>query len=175
MTGRAAAAALLVVALAPCSVSIQTGSADRGRSSPSSTDATQIPTSVLAAARQRAQDKQAMSNIRNALVTEKTYYVDNQRYTVSVSRLNALEPSIDFSSADAATHGVLPAVMKVGSDPAQGICLESDSESGSKFFLVDIVIGRHAGDWYGKNAVCPTDGSVAPVGFTTDLEAGWPE
>src|SRR5438270_11349853 len=35
-----------------------------------------IPTFL--GARQRAQDKQAQSNIRNALTTEKTYYVDNQ-------------------------------------------------------------------------------------------------
>ena len=40
-----------------------------------------IPTFL--GARQRAQDKQAQSNIRNALTTEKTYYVDNQAYTAT--------------------------------------------------------------------------------------------
>src|SRR5438309_11493433 len=48
-----------------------------------------IPTFL--GARQRAQDKQAQSNIRNALTTEKTYYVDNQAYTATAANLTAIE------------------------------------------------------------------------------------
>src|SRR5438132_13152417 len=58
-----------------------------------------IPTFL--GARQRAQDKQAQSNIRNALTTEKTYYVDNQAYTSTAANLTAIETSLDFSQADA--------------------------------------------------------------------------
>src|SRR6201987_251102 len=98
-----------------------------------------IPTFL--GARQRAQDKQAQSNIRNALTTEKTYYVDNQAYTATAANLSAIETSLDFSQADASTRGVLPALVKVGTDTAGGVGLESDSKSGSKGYLVDIQAG----------------------------------
>src|ERR1700751_1259816 len=102
-----------------------------------------IPTFL--GARQRAQDKQAQSNIRNALTTEKTYYVDNQAYTATSANLSAIETSLDFTQADAATRGVLPTLVKVGTDAAGGVCLESDSKSGSKFFLLDLTAGTYAG------------------------------
>ncbi|MGZ4208160.1 MAG: type II secretion system protein, partial [Actinomycetota bacterium] len=102
-----------------------------------------IPTFL--GARQRAQDKQAQSNIRNALTTEKTYYVDNQVYTDANADLKAIEASLDFTQADAATRGVLPTLVTVGTDAAGGVCLESDSKSGSQFFLVDITAGTQAG------------------------------
>jgi len=130
-----------------------------------------IPTFL--GARQRAQDKQAQSNIRNALTTEKTYYVDNQAYTATAANLSAIETSLDFSQANAATRGVLPTLVKVGTDTAGGVCLESDSKSGSKFYLVDITAGTQAGTWYGKNATCPADDSAAPTGFSKDATTGW--
>src|SRR5438477_12605363 len=80
-----------------------------------------IPTFL--GARQRAQDKQAQSNIRNALTTEKTYYVDNQAYTATAANLTAIETSLDFSQANASTRGVLPTLVKVGTDTAGGVCL----------------------------------------------------
>src|SRR5437870_6248222 len=73
-----------------------------------------IPTFL--GARQRAQDKQAQSNIRNALTTEKTYYVDNQAYTATVASLSAIENSLDFSTVDASVRGVKPTLVKVGTD-----------------------------------------------------------
>src|SRR5437588_7274225 len=130
-----------------------------------------IPTFL--GARQRAQDKQAQSNIRNALTTEKTYYVDNQAYTSTAANLTALEPGLDLSQANAATRGVLPTLVKVGTDTAGGVCLESDSKSGSKFYLVDITAGTQAGTWYAKNATCPADDSAAPTGFSKDATTGW--
>src|ERR1043166_4560410 len=118
-----------------------------------------IPTFL--GARQRAQDKQAQSNIRNALTTEKTYYVDNQAYTADATALGKIENSLDFTKTDASVRGVVPTLVKVGTDTAGGVCLESDSKSGSKFFLVDITAGTQAGTWYGKNATCPADDSAS--------------
>src|SRR5436305_10662937 len=86
-----------------------------------------IPTFL--GARQRAQDKQAQSNIRNALTTEKTFYVDNQAYTATVASLSAIENSLDFSTLDASLRGVVPTLVKVGTDVAGGVCLESASKS----------------------------------------------
>src|ERR1043165_7795319 len=64
-----------------------------------------IPTFL--GARKRAQDKQAQSNIRNALTAEKTFYVDKQVYTETDPDLTPIESSLVFTSNDAATHGVL--------------------------------------------------------------------
>src|SRR5438874_7904231 len=80
-----------------------------------------IPTFL--GARQGGQDKQAQSNIRNALTTEKTYYVVNQAYTAKAATLSAIEPSLDFSQANAATRGVKPALVTVGTDASGGVCL----------------------------------------------------
>src|SRR3982751_6486904 len=42
-------------------------------------------------ARGKAQDRAAQSNVRNALTAEKTFFVDQQIYSASVSALQAIE------------------------------------------------------------------------------------
>src|SRR6266516_2025738 len=58
-----------------------------------------IPTFL--GARQRAQDRAAQSNLRNALTAEKTYYTDNQVYIAStgVPELKAIEPALTYDAA----------------------------------------------------------------------------
>lgn len=119
------------------------------------------------------QDRQAESNIRNALTTEKTFYVDNQAYTANAVNLNAIENSLDFTTANASAGGVKPKLVKVGTDRAAGVCLESDSASGTRFFLVDITAGAKAGTWYGVNATCPANDWAAMAGFSQDATTGW--
>src|SRR5438093_5785176 len=66
-----------------------------------------IPTFL--GARKRAQDKQAQSNLRNALTAEKTIYVDNQAYsndTAAAGALKGIESALDWGNVDAATRGV---------------------------------------------------------------------
>src|SRR5438093_3109301 len=65
-----------------------------------------IPTFL--GARRRAQDKQAQSNLRNTLTAEKTFYVDNQTYTKTVSDLTPIESSLDYTTDKAAVRGVVP-------------------------------------------------------------------
>src|SRR5437868_2133010 len=50
-------------------------------------------------ARGRAQDRAAQSNVRNALTAEKTYFTDNQTYTVDATALKAIEPSLDYKDS----------------------------------------------------------------------------
>jgi len=136
-----------------------------------------IPTFL--GARKRAQDKQAQSNIRNALTAEKTYYVDKQVYTATATELTPIESSLVFTSTDAATHGVKPFLADAATaNDAQGVCLESKSKSGTTFALMDITSGTNAGDYYKKDtgggAVCPTTEAVfATTGWDTDLTVGW--
>src|SRR5713101_6228589 len=63
-----------------------------------------IPTFL--GARSRAQDKQAQSNLRNALTAEKTFYTDSQIYTVTTTDLTPIESSLDYATDKAAVRGV---------------------------------------------------------------------
>src|SRR3954464_2838164 len=53
-----------------------------------------IPTFLRAL--ERAQNRAAQSNVRNAFTAEKTFYTDAQTYTDGVAALTAIEPSITF-------------------------------------------------------------------------------
>src|SRR5215211_2760769 len=55
-----------------------------------------IPTFL--GARSKAQDRAAQSDLRNALTTEKTFYVDNQAYTTASAALAAIEPRLTFGA-----------------------------------------------------------------------------
>src|SRR5438132_2977717 len=66
-----------------------------------------IPTFL--GARSRAQDKQAQSNLRNALVTEDEFYTDNQAYSAdnaAAGALKGLEPQLDWGNLKADQAGV---------------------------------------------------------------------
>src|SRR5713226_176910 len=54
-----------------------------------------IPTFL--GARQRAQDRAAQSNVRNAFTAEKTFFTDGQSYTQTVSDMTAIEPSLTYT------------------------------------------------------------------------------
>src|SRR5437764_11415320 len=61
-----------------------------------------IPTFL--GARQKAQDRAAQSDLRNALTAEKTFYVDNQQYSATAASVNAIEPHLTFgTTADKTT------------------------------------------------------------------------
>ena len=125
-----------------------------------------IPTFL--GARKRAQDKQAQSNLRNALTAEKTYYVDNQAYTATAADLQDIESSLDFATADATARGVLPFVV-AGDD--QVVILQSESASGTTFCLGDIAGLSDAGTYYAKSCTgAETRANVAGWDKTT---AGW--
>src|SRR4051794_15973407 len=53
-----------------------------------------IPTFL--GARERAQNRSAQSNVRNALTAEKTTYTDTQTYTATAATLTAIEPSLGY-------------------------------------------------------------------------------
>src|SRR6267378_3553258 len=69
-----------------------------------------IPTFL--GARERAQNRSAQSNVRNALTAEKTSYTDTQTYTATSATLTAIEPSLTYVTGVPAkgTHEVYTAV-----------------------------------------------------------------
>jgi type IV pilus assembly protein PilA len=121
-----------------------------------------IPTFL--GARQRAQDRAAQSNLRNALTAEKTYYTDNQAYyaTAGAAALKAIEPSLTFdAAADAVPSQGSVGYALVGS----AIVLSTQSASGTCFYLKDTPTGASAGTTYGTDSdgTCekPSTASVA--------------
>ena len=60
-----------------------------------------IPTFL--GARERAQDRAAQSDLRNALTSAKVWYVDNEDFTGTPAELMAIEPSLTIIATAAAT------------------------------------------------------------------------
>jgi len=102
-----------------------------------------IPTFL--GARQRAQDRAAQSDLRNALTAEKTYYTDNQVYTATAATMLAIEPSLKWGTTT---------LVSVSADTLS-VCVQETSKSGTIFGLLDISSGTNAGTYYGK-AACGT-------------------
>ncbi len=124
-----------------------------------------IPTFL--GARQRAQDRAAQSNLRNALTAEKTYYTDNQAYTASSAAMTSIEPSISWQTTTPTTAngnlvGVVVGDVTTGATVAGGVvCLSAFSASGTTFALVDISAGTNAGTYYSKSALSGCTDSTA--------------
>ncbi len=114
-----------------------------------------IPTFL--GARQRAQDRAAQSNLRNALTAEKTYYTDHQAYTETASDLTAIEPSLTYDAVKdtSPTQGSIGYVLVSGA-----IVLASKSASGTCFYIKDDPSNAGTGTKYGKGA-CAQPSTVA--------------
>ena len=109
-----------------------------------------IPTFL--GARERAQDRAAQSNLRNALTAEKVYYTDNQQYTTSDTAMEDIEPSLEYlaSGAPAVVGEVNIFVNETGVNvPRDEVTLGTLSASGKCFFLRDLATGANAGTFYG--------------------------
>ena len=138
-----------------------------------------IPTFL--GARKRAQDKQAQSNLRNALTAEKTYYVDHQDYAsnqgADLTDMQAIESSLDFTQNNAATRGVkVDAPAAVGANDSV-VILESLSKSGTTFCLMDVATATAAhtpGTYFEKDTgggACPAENAAGK--WSLDANTGW--
>jgi type IV pilus assembly protein PilA len=86
-------------------------------------------------ARRRAQDTQAKSVLRAALVAEKTYLAEKQEYTSDTTELSKLENALAWGNDDAAVKGV---VVEDISPNKFGVVLASVSRSRTRFCLADM-------------------------------------
>jgi type IV pilus assembly protein PilA len=107
-----------------------------------------IPTFL--GARQKAQDRAAQSNLRNALTAAKTAYVDSQDYTSDVNGnvYASIEPSLTFASGASTSQGTI----SVASGATDTIVLATHSASGKCFYIKDITgqVSGNAGTTYAK-------------------------
>jgi len=135
-----------------------------------------IPTFL--GARDRANDRSAQSNLRNALSAEKTLFTDSQNYTDSgsvanVGVLNGVEPSLNWVAAPSTVVNAVSAVV-----PATGqLELASKSQTGECWYVGDIANpGTPSGTFYASSKTCsaPTLPTTAPAaGSTTDGAGTW--
>src|SRR5687767_11783022 len=100
-----------------------------------------IPTFL--GARERAQDRAAQSNLRNALTAEKVYYTDNQQYIVAAATgpIKDIEPSLTFAAGAGVTPsvtGTVYSIVATNSATNDTVVLGAKSASGKCFYLKDI-------------------------------------
>ena len=97
-----------------------------------------IPTFL--GARQRAQDRAAQSNVRNAFTAEKTFFTDGQAYTEVVANMTAIEPSLTYTqtAGSLAASGNLIFLHSFQTTTADDtVVLGALSGSGKCFWLKD--------------------------------------
>jgi type IV pilus assembly protein PilA len=129
-----------------------------------------IPTFL--GARQRAQDRAAQSDLRNALTAEKTVYTDLQAYTNDITAtgpngLKYVESSLDWAATLTPTltpvqqTGVAKGNVTLPSTITDGVvCLTEQSKSGTTFTIVDVAAGTSAGTYFGKAALASCSDTV---------------
>src|SRR3954464_3882816 len=64
-----------------------------------------IPTFL--GARERAQDRGAQSNIRNAFTAQRALFADNQKYATDVVAIGTIEPSLTYAAGTDASGPVV--------------------------------------------------------------------
>ncbi|MDH3308051.1 MAG: prepilin-type N-terminal cleavage/methylation domain-containing protein [Acidimicrobiia bacterium] len=121
-----------------------------------------IPTFL--GARERAQDRAAQSNLRNALTSAKVFYVDNEDYNVVAGDLDAIEPSLTFTIgaalADGSNVGVNVQDNTVAGGDGQIITFTVASASGTTFCILDAASNgttvANSGTYYGSDTTGAT-------------------
>jgi type IV pilus assembly protein PilA len=111
--------------------------------------------------RKSAQDRSAQSEVRNVLLAEKAFWLDNGDYTETAADITSFEPNARLN-ADPAL-GVYIDLNAVSSDI---VCVVRTSASGNTFSIWE---SSTAGTYYGATdlsaADCP---AAAPAGYTQD-------
>ena len=100
-----------------------------------------IPTFL--GARERANNRAAQSNIRNAMTAEKTYFADSQVYTETSATLTGVEPNLTYINAIGATfvagNVVYVNISTTDTDtPNDTVVIGGKSASGKCYWLRDV-------------------------------------
>jgi type IV pilus assembly protein PilA len=112
-----------------------------------------IPTFL--GARERAQDRAAQSNLRNALTAAKVFYVDNEHYNAADTDLEGIEPSLDFdtvANADTDIVGFVVEDVVAADDDNNIVTFVTQSASGTWFCISDTAQGAGSGTYYNSDA-----------------------
>jgi type IV pilus assembly protein PilA len=95
-----------------------------------------IPTFL--GARERSQNRQAQSNLRNAFAAEKVVYTDNQSFTTNAATLSAVEPSLSYTGDAAIPSTADPKTIYIDVNTTTGVLsIGARSKSGDCFYMRD--------------------------------------
>ena len=135
-----------------------------------------IPTFL--GARERAQDRAAQSNLRNALTAQKVYYTDSEAFGSAADLTAAnIEPSLEFAAvaliSDNGVIGTVQCPINVAGDD-QGTILSSFSATGTLWSLMDVAQGLGAGTYYDAALLACPAVAVGGTDITTLEEDGFP-
>lgn len=122
-----------------------------------------IPTFL--GAREKAQNRSAQSNLRNALTAEKVFFVDNQAYSnnsETPGAVAAIEPALTWTVSNA-TGNVAPATVGTVYASTSGtgntdVWLGAKSASGTCYYVHD---NSASATQYAKDSGCSAPQSVA--------------
>lgn len=122
-----------------------------------------IAAATFPATRERAQDRDAQADLRNALSAEKAHFADREAYTQVRAELAAIEPALTFDAAadQAPTAGSVAYAVSGAT-----VTLATRSATGTCFYVRDTAT---SGTTYMRNTDC--DQPSAPTGAFT--ETGW--
>jgi type IV pilus assembly protein PilA len=113
--------------------------------------------------RKSAQDRAAQSELRNVLLSQKAFWLEDGDYTQTDTDITALEPNAVIAAAPA--DGVF---MDLNGASADVVCLVRTADSGNTFAIWE---SATAGTYYGatnlSGADCP---AAAPAGYS---QGGW--
>lgn len=134
-----------------------------------------IPTFL--GARERAQDRAAQSDLRNALTAAKVHYTDTEDFgtvggggDVTIAELEAIEPSLQFvaiAAADQDNVGYL--VESVAAGDRQQITFAKQSASGTWFCINETATGAGSGTFFASD-----DAALAGVDTAAECSgASW--
>ena len=112
--------------------------------------------------RKSAQDRSAQSEIRNVLLSEKAFWLENGDYTATTTDITAFEPNANRHASDL-TVGV---VLSLNATDSDIVCMSRTAESGNTFAVWESASG---GTYYGATdlSTCP---ATAPTGYS---QGGW--
>ena len=121
-------------------------------------------------ARGKAQDRAAQSNVRNALTAEKTFYTDNQVYTIDPTAMQGIEPSLTYKTTAPAQGSKEVQLIKTNATAGGTtvtdavVCVVAVSANGTTFSVKDVAAGSNAGTYFAKGtgATCTDDTHAAP-------------
>lgn len=112
--------------------------------------------------RSSAQDRSAQSELRNVLLAEKAFWLDNGDYTETTGDITSFEPNANIAAAPA--DGV---VLQLNATTSDTVCLTRTAESGNTFAIWE---SSATGTFYGAtdlSAACP---DAAPADYA---QGGW--
>jgi type IV pilus assembly protein PilA len=120
-----------------------------------------IPTFM--GARRTANDRATQANVRNAFTATRIYYNEKLSYTTDAVKMQAVEPSLLWTTSPLDGASDSRAVrIQVFDDPglAQTVVVVGRSAQGRCFYLRDVMGGTGAGTYYDRDvdgaAACPS-------------------